>query len=77
MKKICVTPWVVTCSLVAAVSLFTFTPYVLQQGVSSPDFAGVPYVLWVGILIYIAILLLTIVGARVHPSIENRDREAQ
>lgn len=75
MKKFCVTPWAVTCSLVAAVSLFTFTPYVLQQGVLSPDLAGVPYVLWVGILIYIAILLLTIVGARVHPSNENRDRE--
>jgi len=41
-----------------------------------PDLFGVPYTLWVGILICIALVVLTIIGALVHPSNKSDEQEA-
>lgn len=52
---------------VAIVSLLTFTPLVIPMGKYSPMLAGIPYTLWMGVLVAILLVMLTYIGTKVHP----------
>ena len=57
-SKLCV-----TAALILVV--ITFTPLVIPKGVYEPKFIGLPYTLWVGILIAVGLVLLTFVATRI------------
>lgn len=48
-------------------SVLTFTPLVIPAGVHTPIVLGLPYTLWTGILLTVALVLLTFVAGQVYP----------
>lgn len=48
-------------------TIITFTPLVIPQGVIKPELFGMPYTLWTSILVTIMYVVLTFIGTRVHP----------
>ena len=45
--------------LAAVISIACFTPIVIPDGQLTPTLAGVPYTMWVGLLVSILLLALT------------------
>lgn len=48
-------------------SVLTFTPLVIPSGVYTPTVLGLPYTLWTGILMTVALVLLTFAAGQVYP----------
>ena len=63
-----ITIWRLCCAGIALLSVATFTPLVIPPGQFEPMFAGLPFTLWVGIVVAMAMILLTLLGTYVHPS---------
>ena len=61
------TYWKMCVAAVIFLSAITFTPLVIPAGVFEPELFGVPYTLWVSILITVLLVLITYIGTRVHP----------
>jgi hypothetical protein len=55
--------------------IITFTPLVSPHGVYRPKFLGLPYTLWVGILITIGLVALTFLSTRIHQLKEKGNNE--
>ncbi len=54
-----------------------FTPLVIPAGESQPTLLGLPRSLWLGLLIYSVIVLLTFVALRVHPEAGHPEGDAE
>jgi multidrug efflux pump subunit AcrB len=67
------TLWRVTWMAAALLSLAAFTPLVIPAGTYEPMIAGVPYTLWVGILVTVALVFLTYAATRLYPPGEDTD----
>ena len=67
--------WKVSCAAVFFLSVLTFTPVVIPEGVAEPALLGVPRTLWAGFLLTVALVAMTYIGARVHPGHPDTDRE--
>ncbi len=63
--------WLRTSVLI--ISLLTFTPLVIPQGVKDPMLFGVPYTLWVGFLEAMLLVSLTYLGTKLHPGIDEEE----
>ena len=61
--------------IVAVLGILAYSPIVLAPGIIEPVLFGLPRTLWAGLLIYIAIVLLTVVAIYVHPDREKIKRE--
>jgi hypothetical protein len=48
------------------ISFLIFTPFVIPKGIWTPELFGIPYSLWIGIVIYLTFLCLTIIGISIH-----------
>ena len=59
--------WKICCGLAIFFSLLTFTPLVMPYGTINPKLFGFPYTFWTGIILAVALVTLTYIGARVHP----------
>ena len=53
----------------------TFTPLVTPAHVYRPMLEGLPYTLWVGILVTVGLVVLTYVATRVYPVEDRRARD--
>ena len=49
------------------ITILTYTPLVTPDHQFQPELWGIPYTLWVGLLVTLALLFLTIIGSWVHP----------
>jgi hypothetical protein len=47
--------------------IVTFTPLVIPRGVYEPMLFGIPYTLWVGMIIAVSLVFLTYLATKVHP----------
>lgn len=45
----------------------SFSPLIIPNGVHRPEVLGMPYALWMGISLYIVLILITWIGTLVHP----------
>lgn len=61
------TYWHLCIAGVVLVSILTFTPLVIPEGIYQPMLAGVPYTLWMGIVVAIVLVTLTYFGTKFHP----------
>ena len=53
---------------VVALSIITFTPLVIPAGIYRPMLAGMPYTLWLGILVTVLLVVLTFLATQLyHP----------
>jgi hypothetical protein len=65
--------WRICIALALLLTIITFTPLVIPVGVYRPTLLGMPYTLWMTILITILYVVLTFIGSRVHPG--RKDEE--
>lgn len=63
--------WYICCATVLILSILAFSPLVIPQGVSKPEFLGMPYTLWMGMLVSILLVVMTFIGTKVHPGTED------
>jgi Ca2+/H+ antiporter len=54
---------------VILLSILIFTPVVIPKNEFKPEVIGLPYTLWVGILVYFAYVALILIGIRAHSRI--------
>lgn len=59
--------WRICIAFALLLTILTFTPLVIPVGIYRPTFLGMPYTLWMTILITILYVVLTYIGTRVHP----------
>ena len=59
--------WKLCCGIALLLCILTSTPFVMPHGIYKPQLFGFPYTFWIGILLAIALVTLTYIGARVHP----------
>jgi len=67
MKKQNEKPWKIIIALVILLSVLSFTPLVIPSGKNAPFLLGLPYTLWMGMLVAFIIVFLTFLGTRFHP----------
>lgn len=67
--------WKVCCGIAIILSLITFTPLVIPQGVYEPMLMGIPYTLWTSFIITVLLVILTYIGTIVHPGVHKEDKE--
>ncbi|MEN8227004.1 MAG: hypothetical protein ABFS38_02535 [Bacteroidota bacterium] len=61
--------WKITIVAIVVISILVFTPLVIPKRVYTPELFGLPYTLWVGIVVYFSFLSLIIIGVSVHSKI--------
>lgn len=61
--------WIVVRIVLVVISILVFTPLVIPKGVYEPELFGMPYTLWVGIVVYFSFLSLILIGVSVHSKI--------
>ncbi|MEF8812139.1 MAG: hypothetical protein V5A47_14520 [Bacteroidales bacterium] len=76
MKNRVKTRWYLVVTTVVFLVILTFTPAVIPYGQYKPELLGIPYTLWTGIFIGIAIVGLTIYGSFICPG-SKRWEESQ
>lgn len=61
------TAWHILIVCAFLLTIITFTPLVIPEGVYQPELFGMPYTLWLSILVTIGYVVLTFIGTKVHP----------
>ncbi|MDH5397165.1 MAG: hypothetical protein OEX02_03415 [Cyclobacteriaceae bacterium] len=64
--RLCVAAAIIVCGL-------SFTPLAIPAGQHQPWLFGMPYSLWMGILLTILMVVLTWLGSKVHPGTYNTE----
>ena len=67
--------WRICIFVVILLTALGLSPLVIPAGIFKPSFLGMPYTLWMGILVCIGLVLMTFIGARVHPGNTNKKEE--
>lgn len=66
------------CSIgIIVLCVVAFSPLIIPSGVSEPRLWGIPRTLWAGILVYVLMVILTFIGTRVHPDIQEQQGEEE
>ena len=60
---------------VVLLSVITFTPLVIPAYTYLPEIFGLPYTLWMGILLSLGYTVLILIGIRVHPGATQNDKK--
>ena len=63
------------CGAILVLVIITFTPLVIPYGIYKPEVLGIPYSLWIGILISIVLVVLTFISTRIFLESESEDKE--
>ena len=59
---------------VILIIIVTFSPLVIAQGKVKPFLLGLPYTLWMGILLTIALVVITLIAGNVLPNDEEGEK---
>ena len=60
---------------VLCISIITFTPLTIPKNSHLPELFGLPYTLWVGMLLSLGFISLIFIGIRVHPGAAEKEDE--
>jgi uncharacterized membrane protein len=61
--------WRLTLLALFVLSVLVFTPVVIPKNKFTPELFGLPYTLWMGLGVYIAYVLLILIGISAHSKI--------
>ena len=75
MKKRSVTTWRICIVIVLVLVILGYTPLIIPKGVFKPMLFGIPYTLWLDFLVTVILVVLTYIGARVHPGTDTSEEE--
>ena len=67
--------WRICIFVVILLTALGLSPLVIPTGIFKPGFLGMPYTLWMGILVCISLVLMTYIGSRVHPGNDNENEK--
>ncbi len=67
--------WKWCCLAAILLSIVAFTPLVIPAGVYKPMLFGIPYTLWTGFLVTVALVTITFIGTRVHPGLHDGEEK--
>ena len=67
--------WRICIVAVIILAALGLSPAVIPQGVYQPGLLGMPYSLWAGILVTLGLVLMTLIGSRVHPGAHNENEK--
>jgi hypothetical protein len=61
---------------VLLLSIITFTPLVIPENIYLPELFGLPYTLWMGMLLSFCFTCLILIGINVHPgATKNKEKK--
>ena len=66
--------WQICVIAVIFIIIITFSPLVVSPGKIKPFLFGLPYTLWVGILLTIALVVITLIAGNVLPNDEEGEK---
>ena len=66
--------WHICIILVFLLTALGLSPAVIPPGLFKPALLGFPYSLWMGMLVTICLVLMTFIGAIVHPGNKKDDK---
>lgn len=75
MKKRSITYWRTCIVIVLVLVILGYTPLIIPKGIYKPMLFGIPYSLWVDFIVTVILVVLTYIGARVHPGIDDGEEE--
>lgn len=61
--------WLTVKSMIIIISILVFTPVITSNGEYNPELFGMPYTLWTGMIVYILLVSLNVIGVSVHSKI--------
>jgi len=61
--------------LAVVLAITVFTPLVIPSGTYLPMLFGLPYTLWLGVLVTVVFILLTWQAARAYTKMENEEEQ--
>ena len=67
--------WRICIVVVIFLTALGLSPVVIPPGVYQPGFLGMPYSLWMGILVTLCLVFMTLIGSRVHPGASNENEQ--
>lgn len=67
------TYWRLCCAAAVLLSVLALSPLVIPPGEAGPMLAGIPRTLWMGFLVNVALVVLTLVGSFVHPAMNTEE----
>ncbi len=67
------TIWTLCRVAVLILVILTFTPLFTPQNQADPFLWGMPYTLWMGLILSFLLLALTVLGSLVHPGRKKED----
>jgi hypothetical protein len=68
--------WRLCVVLVLVLMVLAYTPLMIPKGVYKPMILGIPYTLWTSFLITVLLVILTYIGAKVHPGSDEGGEES-
>ena len=66
--------WIIS-NVALILVVITFTPLVIPYGIYKPEFLGLPYSLWMSILISLGLVVLTFIASRLYPESDSEDKK--
>lgn len=66
--------WQICVTAVILIIILTFSPLVIEPGKIQPFLFGLPYTLWMGILLTIALVLITLIAGNALPNEEEGEK---
>jgi len=66
--------WQLCVAAVIFIIILTFSPLVIAQGKIQPFLFGLPYTLWIGILLTVALVIITLIAGNVLPNDEEGEK---
>lgn len=61
------TIWKICCVAILVIAVLTLTPVVTPHHIFEPMLMGMPYTLWMGIVISLVLWVITYIGIQHHP----------
>jgi hypothetical protein len=68
--------WQACCIAVIVILVACYTPIMIPKGVFNPMLLGMPYSLWTSFLATVALVVLTYLGSRFHPGVDEKEVES-
>ena len=67
--------WRICIAIFIVLTIISFTPIIIPQDKFKPELLGIPYTLWTGFLLTLFLVILTLIGTRVHPGAKEKEGE--
>lgn len=75
MKPNTKTLWLLCCISAAITVILGFTSLAIPENTFEPQLFGLPYALWVSMLLSVLLVVLTVLGTLVHPGNHQTEEE--